>query len=227
MIIGGAAAFAFAVAPEAAHAAGGAQVVDDAFPETPALCHVENWLAQPTSGGGTLIHIGLGCTPKKNHLLELDAAWEHTTGPGPSSDTFFPGFKYLLFTLPGDKAIALSGSVGIDRRTGRLSSVALVLPMSATLGKYTQLNLNIGWQLLRAPGTADEHQVTWGAQIYQAVAPHFWAVGEVFGANGQRPGAQGGVRFSPGPEKVDIDLLAAKGAGHNPATLTVGVTVRL
>lgn len=69
--------------PGTARAAGGADAVDDAYAETPRVCHVENWLiASVEGGGGALQHVGVGCTTARPPRLEIDAAAREAQGAG-------------------------------------------------------------------------------------------------------------------------------------------------
>lgn len=206
-----------------AHAAGGADVVDDSFVETPGTCHIETWFTGAFRGG-TLSHAGLGCTPKSAHLLEIDAAIERTTGGG-ATEYFEPGLKYTLYVLPARLAVGVSGTLAVDQH-GRLAGAALTVPVALTLGKYTAINVDVGYQLTRAPGRRDRNDMFWGAQIAQAVAPHFTLIGETYGFGHGSPGAQGGVRWSPGPQRVDIDLRVSTGPASAGRAATLGVTVR-
>jgi hypothetical protein len=51
-------------------------------------------------------------------------------------------------------------------------------------------------------------------------------IGEVFGTIGHAAGGQGGVRWSPGPQKIDIDLRGSHGSGPLGDAVTLGLTVR-
>ncbi|MBV9841440.1 MAG: hypothetical protein JOY99_07925 [Sphingomonadaceae bacterium] len=207
--------------PATAGAAGGADVVDDPFVETPGVCHIESWYVAPLDGG-SLAHLGIGCTPKAIHRLELDAAVERVTGGG-TTELFEPGFKYTLLVI-GKLSLGTEFTAALDRR-GRFGGASLFVPLSYALGKYTIVNLDIGAQR-GAAADGGRDALYWGGQIAQAFAPHFAAIGEVFGDNRHTPGVQGGLRWSPGPERFDFDLRASHGPDHAGTALTFGLTWR-
>lgn len=201
--------------------AGGPDAVDDAYVETPRSCHVENWLIVPRAGNA-LSHVGVGCTPRHAPLLELDVAVERQGGPW----SIQPGVKYTLLTLPGAFALGISGTAIVDGHGG-YDGFALDVPMSIVGGKYTIISLDIGALISRDRHAPTLRQATWGAQVTQAVAPHFSLVGEVFGVDTHTPGEQAGLRWSPGPERVDIELRASHGGISAGSAVTLGLTVRV
>ncbi|WP_404713876.1 hypothetical protein [Sphingomonas sp. MMS24-J13] len=208
-----------------AYAAGGPDIVDDAFAETPKVCHLESWLIAPLHGDA-LTHAGIGCTFAAVPRLELDGAVEYQRGNADGPWSFQPTAKYTLLVHPGVFAIGLSGAGFVDRH-GHLDGFAVDMPASFTRGRFTTINVDIG-----CVGTLERHapaqyQVSWGVQIVQAIAPHFSLMGEVFGVEAQKPGEQAGVRWSPGPQKVDIDLRASHGGTFAGTALTLGITFRV
>jgi hypothetical protein len=213
-------AAALAVTP--AWAAGGADVVDDAFVETPGDCHIESWLTG-ASYNGSLAHLGVGCTPRAVPRLELDGAVEHPIGQSGGA-TFFPAAKYTLLARPAALSLGISATGQIDRR-GHAVRAAVNLPLSLSRGRYTEINLNLGWQWLdHKLGLRDG--VTWGAQVDQAVVRHTRLIGEIFGT-GVHPGTQGGLRWSPGHERIDVDLRFAHDLDGPRHAVILGVTIRL
>jgi hypothetical protein len=211
--------------PLPAWAAGGADIVDDAFVETPGVCHVESWRVEANKSA-SLTHLDLGCTPPAFRHLELGGAIERGDNGGPSGWNFSPTVKYTLFARPSAVALGISTSIVVNRK-GRMTATAINVPLSISRGKYTVINLNAGWHVTRNAGVPVRNRASWGAQISQAVAPHVMLIGEAFGMVGDRPGGQGGVRWSPGRQKVDLDLRGSCGPGSGGKAITLGITVRI
>lgn len=208
-----------------AYAAGGPDIVDDAYAETPKVCHLESWLIAPISGT-PLTHLGVGCTFAAAPRLELDGAIERQRGNPDGASSFQPTAKYTLYVRPGAFAIGLSGA-GYFGRHGHADGFAVDVPVSFVRGRFTVINVDVG-----CVGTLERHaptqyQMSWGVQLVQAIAPHFSLMGEVFGTEAQKPGEQAGLRWSPGPQKVDIDLRASHGGTFAGTAFTLGITWRV
>jgi hypothetical protein len=208
-----------------ARAAGGPDVVDDAYAENPRICHIESWLAEPLHGA-SLTHLGIGCTFAAVPRLEIDAATERQHGNVGGPWSFQPGLKYTLVARAAVFAVGLSGAAQIDRN-GRAEGFVINLPITFVRGRFTLIDLDLGCTLSRDHTGPFRGQATWGVQITQAFAPHLALIGEIFGVDTHRPGAQAGLRWSPGPEKVDIDLRASQGAVTPGSAVTLGVTLRV
>jgi hypothetical protein len=219
------AAFVLLAGATPVYAAGGPDIVDDAFAETPKVCHLESWLIAPINGDA-LTHIGAGCTFGAVPRLELDVAIEHQQGNADGAWSFQPTAKYTLLVRPGVFAIGLSGAGFIDRH-GHADGFAVDVPVSFVRGRFTTINVDVGCVATLDRHAPTQYQMSWGVQVIQAIAPHFSLMGEVFGIEAQKPGEQAGIRWSPGPQKVDIDLRASHGGTFAGTALTLGITLRV
>lgn len=206
-------------------AAGGPDIVDDAYAETPRVCHAEGWLIAPRDGNA-LTHLGLGCTFARAPRLEVDAAVEWQRGNAGGAWSFQPGVKYTLLARAGTFAVGLAAATFVDRH-GHDGGVTIDVPMSFVRGRYTVINVDIGCVGTFDRGAPARYQPSWGVQVNQAIAPHFTLIGEIFGIAAQKPGEQAGIRWSPGPQKVDIDLRASHGGTYPGSALTIGITLRV
>ncbi|TWT11425.1 hypothetical protein [Reyranella sp. CPCC 100927] len=218
--------FALPVWQSPAHAAGGAHVVDDAGVETPGLCHLETWLTRggPRSG---LVNASPACTFEALPRLEVGATVQRTWARGAhTSDTLVgPTLKLNLWPVESGFGVGLAGATAWSVRAGHWETASLIVPVSISLHERLRVNFNAGWLYSRSG--AQRNEAFLGAQVEAAIAADVMLMGEVFGRDRGRPGAQIGVRWTPGGGRWDVDLLSGwRTDGVTPWSMTLGLTVR-
>lgn len=207
-----------------AHAGGGAHIVDDDAVLDPGVCHSENWITRSGARSG-LLTVAPACTFAVLPKVELAAAFQHAWNDG-TATSVAPGFKVNLQSA--DKArigVALSATAVWNINDGRIDEIQFNLPMTIKPADGLALHANAGWFI--APGSADRHSLFWGAQAEYAVTRNLVIMGEVFGRDRGRPGAQAGLRWVTDKDRIDVDLLAGHRIDGTAGTsLTFGVTIR-
>lgn len=208
----------------AAWAAGGAHIIDDASVETPGHCHLESWLASNPQGTD-LLNLSPACTFAGLPRLELGASLQHQGGT--SSDTSFgPTLKLNLRPVETGLGIALSGNAVWSDRNDRLDTAALLLPLSLQPAEGWRINLNGGWLYNRSGKQQTAGFI--GAQVEHDLGHDVSLMVEGFARGGGRPGAQMGLRWTPGGGVIDIDLLTGwRTDGSTARTNTIGLTWRI
>ena len=209
-----------------AQAAGGAHVVDDAGVETPGLCHLETWISRsgPKSG---LFNASPACTFEALPRLEVGATVQRTWARGAhTSDTLMgPTLKLNLWPVESGFGIGLAGTSAWSARAGHWETASLIVPVSITPHERLRVNLNAGWLYTRSGARRNEAFV--GAQVEATIVSDVTLMGEIFGRDRGQPGAQVGVRWTPGGGWLDVDLLSGwRTDGVTPWSLTFGVTLR-
>lgn len=208
-----------------ATAAGGAHVVDDAGVETPGACHLETWVAQH-GGGGTDLHLAPACTSKTLPRVELGAAIQRSWGGGVDTDTLAgPTLKINISPLETGVGLGIIANAVWSTQTARLDTASLVVPVSLRISPHLRTNLNVGW--LHTPYSEKSDHVFLGAQIEADVLENLMVMAETFTHGEGRIGGQLGLRWSPVPGAVEVDLLSGWRAEEgSPWTVTIGLTVR-
>lgn len=207
-------------------AAGGAHVVDDAGVETPGVCHVETWLARNGPRQG-LFNLSPACTFEALPRLELGASvqriWDRDAH---AYDTMAgPTLKLNLWPVERGFGVGLAGAGTWSTRSGRLETASLIVPVTIGLHENLRVNLNAGWLYSRTGIRRNEAFV--GVQVEATIVLDVTLMGEVFGRDHGPPGAQVGVRWTPGGRWLDVDLLSGwRTDSVTPWSLTLGVTVR-
>jgi hypothetical protein len=213
----------FLAAAGPACAAGGAHVIDDDAVETPGTCHLETWVTHYAPGRG-LANAAPACTPSALPRLEIGAAVQ-TLWDSHNDTTLGPAVKLNLRPVTRGLGLALSGAAAWSLRSGRLETASAIVPLTVPVGQRLHLNFNSGWTY--AHGAAHRHAVFFGAQAEFQLTRSFGLMTEAFGRDHGHPGAQAGLRWTPGGGKLDLDLMAGRrvdGVSRNAVTL--GVTVR-
>lgn len=208
----------------AAWAAGGAHIIDDASVETAGQCHLESWLASNPKGPDAL-NLNPGCTFTALPRLELGATFQHQGGAAPDT-SFGPALKLTLRPVETGLGIALSGNAVWSDRNDRLETASVLLPLSLQPADGLQINLNAGWLYNRAGKQETAGFI--GAQLDQDLGHDLALMLEGFARGGGRPGAQMGLRWTPGGGVIDIDLLTGwRTDGSTARTHTIGLTWRI
>lgn len=206
-----------------AQAAGGPHVVDDAGVETPGVCHLETWVSRHNTEGG-LVNLAPACTFESLPYIEFGAAAQRTWGPG-ADTTIGPALKLNLRPLDTGIGFGVIGTAAWSVSTGQAETASVILPVSFQLHERVRANINVGWHYLRAQPR--QNQAFVGAQIEADIARDLTLMAEAFTRDEGRPGAQIGLRWTPGRGNVDVDLLSGwRTDGATPWTITLGITVR-
>lgn len=207
---------------EAALAAGGAHVVDDAEVETPGVCHFENWYTHHGAGRG-LANSDVGCTLKAHPHVELNGAVQHVWDRAGATTYASPSIKMALRPVAEGLGVAASGTATFDLDRGRLDSFAVTAPLTVALSPKVRAHANFGYQWAR---TGDRNALFWGAQLDVQASDTLALMGEVFGLDRGPAGVQAGLRWTP-KHWIDVDLLGGRYVdGASPRALTLGITIR-
>lgn len=208
---------------EAAWAAGGAHVVDDAGVEAPGVCHLETWATRSGPGRG-LGNFSPACTLDRWPRLELGAGLFHVVD-GRDDTLAGPAFKLNLRPVETGVGLGVSTTGAWSLRSGRLESAGLVAPVTIQMGERVRLNVNGG--MLYSRTAAHRHMAFAGAQVEVQLSPQVSLMAEAFGKDRGLPGGQVGVRWTPGRGNFDLDLLIGRRAdGVAPSAITLGLTLR-
>jgi hypothetical protein len=223
-----AAAFMLAAAwlpPDAAEAAGGAHVVDDAEVEDAGLCHLELWAIRFGRPRADLINAAPACTFAALPRLELGGAVSQIWADGEKELSFGPAVKVNMVPVSAGVGVGLAAALGFTDRKDRAETASLLVPLTTDLSRQLRLNVNLGWVWTRTD--PEPHSAFWGAQLNWDVRDDLALMGEAFGRDRGRPGYQGGVRWVTLGGTLDVDLLAAHRLdGVARYAFTLGLTLR-
>ena len=202
-----------------ASASGGAHVVDDAAVEIVGTCHLESWVSR-TGRQGVLVNSAPACTFRILPRIEFGGVLQREWLRGEDARTLAgPSIKLLLAAPSHGPSLALVGTAAIDTRAGGVATASIIAPVTFTLSGRTRLNLNAGWTR-----TGRRDAVFYGAQIEHAVSETLAVMMEAYRLGGAT-GVQSGLRWTPKPGRIDVDLLVARET-NLPPRLTFGLTVR-
>ncbi|MDG5767869.1 hypothetical protein QA596_10360 [Balneolales bacterium ANBcel1] len=127
-------------------------------------------------------------------------------------ETYFVGELKYMFRAPGPN------TPGFALVTGALMALfeefyAFVPATLPVLDERLMLHANLGYALARydvAHGdhthSHEDHLFIWGGRADLNLHGPFWLLGEVFGANGDTPDFQGGLRIEVIPGLLEVDL---------------------
>jgi hypothetical protein len=230
-LVGLLAAVGLAMAPAAAHAAGGSFIVDDAEIAKPGTCKVESWLAT-ASNHDMLAITQPACVVNLGIPTELTAAAARVH----SGDVWQTqvGGKVKINILPaeiGKVGVSLAGSAGWDAGNGEYLFNLLYVPFTFQLREDFRINLNAGWQY---DAVGKLSYALWGTAFEWNFVKPLTLIGEVFGLAGPAsdpstittPRAQLGLRITP-VDNIDLDLIYGHNiTGENAHWLTIGVSLR-
>ncbi|WP_205041993.1 hypothetical protein [Rhodoligotrophos defluvii] len=206
-----------------AQAAGGAHVIDDAGVETPGVCHLETWVSRHNAQSG-LAALALACTFEAWPRMEFGGSIGRAWGEG-ADTSFGPALKLNLIPLETGLGLGVISSAAWSAGSGQIDAASVIVPVSLQLHERVRANFNAGW--LYARSDARQNQAFIGAQIETDIANGWMLMGEVFTHDIGQPGAQFGLRWSPGQGSVDLDILSGwRTDGATPWTVTLGVTIR-
>src|SRR5262245_35539794 len=220
-----------ALAGRAAHAAGGAFVVDDAAIDEPFACKIES----SASFAGNRDFIGLStpaCVVPFIKPVELGMIFARTRSDGEWSTSIVPKAKMNILPVETGKfGLAVSGGSSFDLLTGEYTGSFVNIPVTYTFSEEFKININAGWIYDRP---SDMPFATYGAGFEWIPMKPFTIIGEVFGLLGERtdphsrtdPRFQIGLRTTP-VETVDIDVIYGRNiGGENANWITLGMNVR-
>ena len=205
-----------------AHAAGGAHIIDDAAVETPGVCHLESWVTRQSNGSG-LLNLGPACTLRAIPFIEFGAAGQQTWNP--AATVLGPTLKFTLRPVETGVGLGLIAAATFNGSGGRTETASLIVPVSIRLHDWLRANINAGWQYQR--GQQAPNRAFAGAQFEIDVRRDLMLMTEMFARNRGAPGAQAGLRWTPGRGNISVDLLSGwKTDGTSPLSLTFGLTIR-
>ncbi|MFT3964286.1 MAG: hypothetical protein QM690_00200 [Sphingobium sp.] len=208
---------------QAAKAAGGAHIVDDAGVETPGHCHMENW-GTTASGRTGLVNVALACTVSALPSVEWGGFIAHGWTPEDNDTLVGLSPKILLTSEEQGLGIGISASFayGIDRH--RWETASVIIPLTMPVSKSLRVNMNAGWQWTRI---AKEHDLFLGAQAEIKLARRIMLMTEALARDRGRMGGQTGIRWTGANGRLNIDLLAGRYLdGETSHALTFGITMR-
>lgn len=212
-----------ALAPTpAAHAAGGAHVIDDAAVETPGQCHLDSWYSRVDADAG-LVQLNPGCTFAALPNIEFDLALGHSWDDDGDQTNVAVGGKLLLRPETTGFGIGISGNIGFGTDQGAFETSAVTLLFTLPASERLRLNANLGWIWSNLDGTD-----AWfaGAQAEIALTETLGLMVEGFDRRGGTAGWQAGLRWSLPGDRVRIDLLGGHFLdGETPAAVTLGITI--
>jgi hypothetical protein len=228
----GAAFAAIALLSDAALAAGGAFIVDDAAVDDPFSCKIE------TSGsfGGNQSFIGIStpaCVLPLFKPTEIGVNLIRTRGPdGEWGAGVLPKFKMNILPVETGKfGLAIVGGSLFNAMTGEYAATFFNVPVTYTFSESLKINLNAGWLYERAD---DRHSATYGAGFEWMAHKQLTMIGEVFGVATEHPEArtvvdprfQIGLRVTP-IDTMDFDVIYGRNiGGENANWITLGWNVR-
>jgi len=213
-------ACALLLSAPAAFAAGGGHIVDDAAVETPGDCNANLW-AQHLDSATLLTVFSVGCTPLRLPMVELGAGFAF--GSGGNQGSFDPGLKIALYEGEGGISLALAGTFALGLESGRIEAARLIVPLSLSLSDTVDFNLNAGLVHERVGALAGH----FGAQLLAEILPELSLMGEAFVDTGREPGAQAGLRLTPGKGNADFDLYVGHRIdGESEFSVGAGILVR-
>lgn len=205
----------------AAHAAGGAQIVDDTVVETPGMCHVDSWASDAGHGNG-LLNIDIGCTAHAMPRLEFDLAVQQVRFARTNDTAISPGLKLTVADLGGGVSLGIEGGVTWGTLDHRFEAANILVPITLRLSETVEASVNLGWEwnMCGAPDRA-----FYGAQVVWSVSDHVSLMAEGFGHSDGIMGYQAGIRWAP-TDRLDLDLLVGRLDNVAREALTIGVTGR-
>ena len=227
-----AAALALAVLGSgAAHAAGGAFVVDDAAVDEPGACKVES----SASFASNQDFVGIttpACVVPLFRPVELGVIIARTRESGEWGTSLVPKAKMNI--LPPDTGrfgLAIAGGSAFNVLTGEYTGSFVNIPATYTFSESFKANFNGGWIYEHLK---NQNFLTYGFGVEWIPAKPFTLIAEVFGLVGDRadartvtdPRFQAGIRITP-IETVDVDVIYGRNLfGENANWVTLGLNVR-
>jgi hypothetical protein len=211
-------ALALAACAPAVHAAR-PMVTDDARIVDPKSCQIETWVRTYRDGGREFWALP-GCNPFGGFEVTLGGASLHPS-PDPRRSVFQGQVKTLLRPLTTD-------DWGVGLAVGTLDTLPgatyagrdqpyFYVPLSVSMARdRAVLHLNLGAS--RAASGRDGVQAVWGIGGEFAVVPRALVVAETYGASGERPQVQVGLRLWLVPDRVQVDTTV----GHQGGPVGVG-----
>ena len=216
----------------AAHAAGGAFLVDDAAVDDPFSCKIES-SASMASNQAFLGVTTPACVLPLFKPTEVGVNIIRTRQPdGDWGTGVLPKFKMNILPVETGKfGLAISAGSLFNVLTGEYAASFVNVPVTYTFSESFKVNLNAGW-IYERPN--DQHFVSYGAGFEWIPLKHLTLIGEVFGVVTQNPEArtvvdprfQLGLRITP-IDTMDFDVIYGRNiGGENANWITVGLNVR-
>lgn len=215
----------------AAHAAGGAYVVDDVNVDEPGACKIESWLAFAGNRDFAAVTTPT-CIVSLIRPTELTVQAARFRADGVWGTALAPKFKTnIVPAAVGTFGLALEGGAVFDLTTGVHATSFLFVPVTYSLSDSFRINVNAGWQ---HDAVHRHHFASYGLGFEWNFVKPLTLIGEVFGLAGRHDGPrpvtqprfQVGLRYTP-VDTADIDLIFGRNvAGENANWVTLGLNLR-
>lgn len=207
----------------ASFANGGPYAVDDAGIATPGKFKLETWTSFANNGDRVYL-VSPGFTLEALPFVEFELTMESRRADGEWATTFAPAAKIALRDIDEHGyGLALSigsGHAGVIRNADTLYAV---VPLSVPVNERLNLHFNAGVEHDR---TENETVGVWGAAVQLIAHDRLELIGEVFGADNDRPGWQAGIRPFLFDGRVALDIVYGRNLdGERADWLTVGLAL--
>lgn len=200
---------------------GGPYAVDDAGIATPGKFKLESWSSFANNGDRVWL-ASPGFTLEALPFVEFELTVESRRTDGEWATTFAPAAKIALRDIDEHGyGLALSvgsGHAGVIRNADTLYAV---VPLSLPVHERLNLHFNAG---VERDLTENETVGVWGMAAQVMAHERLELIGEVFGADHDRPGWQAGLRPLLFDGRVTLDIVYGRNLdGERADWLTVGL----
>lgn len=200
---------------------GGPYAVDDAGIATPGKFKLESWSSFANNGDRVWL-ASPGFTLEALPFVEFELTVESRRTDGEWATTFAPAAKIALRDIDEHGyGLALSvgsGHAGVIRNADTLYAV---VPLSVPVNERLNLHFNAG---VERDLTEKETVGVWGMAAQVMAHDRLELIGEVFGAENDRPGWQAGIRPFLFDGNVALDIVYGRNLdGERADWLTVGL----
>ncbi|MCC5980645.1 MAG: hypothetical protein JJU26_02885 [Oceanicaulis sp.] len=205
-----------------AFANGGPYAVDDAGIATPGKFKLEAWSSFANNGDRVYL-VSPGFTLEALPFIEFELTAESRRADGEWATTFAPAAKIALRDIDEHGyGLALSigsGHAGVIRNADTLYAV---VPLSVPVNDRLNLHFNAG---VERDLTENETVGVWGMAAQVMATDRLELIGEVFGAENDRPGWQAGIRPYVFDGNVALEIVYGRNLdGERADWLTLGLS---
>ncbi len=129
-----------------------------------------------------------------------------------------------------DDGFAFGAVAGVTRRPSAESARGwenpyFIVPVSWKLGDATFIHVNAGWSRDRAER---RDSATWGVAVERVLPAGTTLLGEIYGADREKPFLRAGLRFAAIPDQLDLDLsiVTRSGGSRSDRLISLGFVVQ-
>lgn len=205
--------------------ASGPYATDDSAITPAGERQVEAWVS--LTGAGNRFVLAPAFTLRAVPFLELGLALESDRLAGTRDSAVGVQAKARLRAEPGEaSAVGLALATGTRTATRDGATEAFIIASTSWAATGTTLvHLNLGYSGFL---TRREDGLSWGARLEQGLVPDRLVLhAELFGAGGERPGMQLGLRPTLASGTIDLEIIAGRNLDGERATwATLGAAVR-